>query len=58
MLEDTLKELGRPMTPPVIKLLETLSPKKEAREWIACSNYPLHGTGWTQAVADVHHSPT
>ena len=34
MLEDTLKGLGRPMTPPVIELLETLSPKKEAREWM------------------------
>ena len=34
MLEDTLKGLGRLMTPPVIELLETLSPKKEAREWM------------------------
>ena len=34
MLEDTLKGLGRPMIPPVIELLETLSPKTEAREWM------------------------
>ena len=34
MLEDTLKGRGRPMTPPVIKLLEGLSPKQEAREWL------------------------
>ena len=34
MLEDTLKGLGRPMIPPVIQLLETLSPKTEAREWM------------------------
>ena len=34
MLEDTLKGRGRPMTPPVIKLLERLSPKQEAREWL------------------------
>ena len=34
MLEDTLKERGRPMTPPVITLLERLSPKQEAREWL------------------------
>ena len=34
VLEDTLKGRGRPMTPPVIKLLEGLSPKQEAREWL------------------------
>ena len=36
MLEDTLKGLGKPMTPPVIMLLETLSLslKMEAREWL------------------------
>ena len=34
MLEDTLKGAGRPMIPPVIELLETLSPGKEAREWM------------------------
>ena len=34
MLEDTLKGLGRPMTPPVIELLETLPPQEEAREWM------------------------
>ena len=34
MLEDTLKGLGKPMTPRVIKLLETLSPKMEARDWM------------------------
>ena len=34
MLEDILKGLGKPMTPPVIKLLETLCPKMEAREWL------------------------
>ena len=34
MLEDTLKGLGKPMTPPVIKLLESLSPKMEAREYL------------------------
>ena len=31
MLEDTLKGLGKPMTPPVIKLLESLSPKLGGR---------------------------
>ena len=34
MLEDTLKGLGKPMIPLVIKLLEILSPKMEAREWL------------------------
>ena len=37
MLEDTLKlqkVQGKPLIPPVIKLLETLSPKVEAREWL------------------------
>ena len=34
MLEDTLKGRGNPMTPPVITLLERLSPKQEAREWL------------------------
>ena len=34
MLEDTLKGLGRPMIPPVLELLQTLSPTTEAREWM------------------------
>ena len=34
MLEDPLKGRGRPMTPPVITLLERLSPRQEAREWL------------------------
>ena len=34
MLEDTLMVRGKPMTPPVIKLLQRLSPKQEAREWM------------------------
>ena len=34
MVEDTLNRRGRPMTPPVISLLETLSPKQGAREWL------------------------
>ena len=34
MVEDTLKGRGRPMTPSVISLLETLSPKEGAREWL------------------------
>ena len=34
LLEDTLKGRWKPMTPPVIKLLERLSPKQEAREWL------------------------
>ena len=34
MLENTLNGSGRQMTPSVIKLLEGLSPKKEAREWL------------------------
>ena len=34
MLEDTMQGSGKPMTPPVIKLLERLSPKQEARAWL------------------------
>ena len=34
MVEDTLNRRGRPMTPPVISLLETLFPKQGAREWL------------------------
>ena len=34
MLEDTLKGLVRPMIPPVLELLQTLSPTTEAREWM------------------------
>ena len=34
MLEDTLKGLGKPMIPSVLKLLQVLSPKTEAREWL------------------------
>ena len=34
MLGDTLNGRGNPMTPPVIKLLNRLSPKQEAREWM------------------------
>ena len=34
MIEDTLKGRGKPMTPLVITLLERLSPKQEAREWL------------------------
>ena len=34
MIEDTLKGRGRPMTPSVISLLEQLSPKQGAREWL------------------------
>ena len=34
MLEDTLKGAGRPMIPPVLELLETLSTGKEAGEWM------------------------
>ena len=34
MMEDTLKERGRPMTPSVASLLKTLFPKQGAREWL------------------------
>ena len=34
LLEDTLMGIGKSMIPPVIKLLEILSPGREAREWL------------------------
>ena len=45
MHEDTLKGRGRPMTPPVITLLEGLSPKQEAREWLPAVSIIYMGPG-------------
>ena len=48
MIEDTLKGRGRPMTPPVISLLERLSPKQEAREWLPAVSIIYTDSSWHQ----------
>ena len=45
MLEDPLKGRGRSMTPPVITLLQRLSPRQEAREWLPAISIIYMGPG-------------